>query len=412
MEQKKPKIYIVGAGISGLIAAKVLQEHGMPSTILEASSSAGGRVKTDAEHGVLYDHGFQVLLTAYPEAKKHLDYKGLQLHKFKPGALIFNQGKAQRIGDPLRDFSAFLPTLLSSVGSLKDIIKIFTLTRMLKAKSIAAIFSEKEQTTLAYLKNYGFSKTMINNFFKPFFTGIFLEEKLDTSSRLFAFIFKMFGEGYAALPNLGIGSISLQLASNLSGTAIKYDHPVAKITGNSITLKNGETMAADAVISTIPIEEQTGEVNLDKVTWKSCDNLYFTVPSRVFEEGIIALVSDATTYINNLYYPFGQTCNDEAVLSVTVVKKHDMEETELVKKVKEELLMYCDISTSSFLRNYHIKQALPDISNATMLPSTQKIKNKNGVFLAGDYQLSGSLNAAMASGEAVAKAVINQLKER
>ena len=66
MPDTTQKIYIVGAGISGLIAAKTLEEKGYAPVILEATDSPGGRVKTDNVSGVVLDHGFQVLLTAYP----------------------------------------------------------------------------------------------------------------------------------------------------------------------------------------------------------------------------------------------------------------------------------------------------------------------------------------------------------
>ena len=73
MKQKSPSIHIIGGGISGLIAARVLEEYGLSATIIEATDRLGGRVKTDVVDGYSLDHGFQVLLTAYPAAKKYLD---------------------------------------------------------------------------------------------------------------------------------------------------------------------------------------------------------------------------------------------------------------------------------------------------------------------------------------------------
>ena len=91
MKKSDYKIHIIGAGISGLIAAKVLEEHGYHPTILEATKTIGGRVKSDIVEGYTLDHGFQVLLTSYPAAKKYLDFKALDLQKLLPGATIFNK---------------------------------------------------------------------------------------------------------------------------------------------------------------------------------------------------------------------------------------------------------------------------------------------------------------------------------
>ena len=118
MNRKDYKIHIVGAGISGLIAAKTLEENGYSPVIIEASDSVGGRVKTDIIDGYQLDHGFQVLLEAYPYAQKHLDYTRLDLQEFLPGALIFKQGNSQTIGDPFRALSLTIPTLTANVGSL------------------------------------------------------------------------------------------------------------------------------------------------------------------------------------------------------------------------------------------------------------------------------------------------------
>ncbi|MEL6916570.1 MAG: NAD(P)/FAD-dependent oxidoreductase [Bacteroidota bacterium] len=409
MEKKSVKIYVVGAGISGLIAAKTLKENGYSPTLLEATDIPGGRVKTDAIDGVLYDHGFQVLLTAYPQAKKHLDYNALQLKKFKPGALVFNNGTKQRIGDPLRDISALLPTLSASIGSITDKFKIFKLTQQLKKKSIAEIFSSQEMNTLDYLKNFGFSDQILTNFFYPFFTGIFLEEKLKTSSRLFEFIFKMFAEGYAAVPQKGIGIIPEQLVGELKECEFRYNTKVTQVRSKSIILANGDVLSCDAAVVTVPLSHKTGNIDMGTISWKSCDNLYFTVDKRTFEEGIIGLVADKSTLINNIYYPFGQKAQDSAILSVTVVKAHKLNESDLVKTVRKELQSHCGITVNSFLKRYTIKQALPDMSELKMELTTDKTSFSESVFMAGDYILGGSLNAAMVSGEAAANALMASL---
>ena len=47
MEKLGQKIYIIGAGVSGLVAAKVLEEKGYYPIILEKTDRVGGRIKTD-----------------------------------------------------------------------------------------------------------------------------------------------------------------------------------------------------------------------------------------------------------------------------------------------------------------------------------------------------------------------------
>jgi protoporphyrinogen oxidase len=193
-------IYIIGAGISGLIAAYELEQAGFSPILLESDKAVGGRVRTDYQDGYLMDRGFQVLLTAYPEAQRYLDYDALKLKKFDPGAIILKPGNLFTIHDPLRSPLKIVSMAFSSVGTFMDKIRIFKLTQSLKRKSVEEIFQEPSKTTLQFLRDYGFSEKIIENFFMPFFKGIFLENDLETSSRMFNFVFKMFSMGHAAVP--------------------------------------------------------------------------------------------------------------------------------------------------------------------------------------------------------------------
>ena len=242
------KIHIVGAGISGLVAAKVFEDHGLYPVVLESTDKVGGRVKTDVYKGYQLDHGFQVLLTAYPAANKYLNLKALLLTDILPGATIFKAGKKSVLGDPLREISLLLPTLTSGVGNLKDKLAILKLNRKLRAKSLEDIFSDNEISTLSYLRKLGFSSSIIDQFFKPFFSGIFLEPDLITSSRMFEFVYKMFGEGYAALPKSGIEAIPKQLAQKLKNTTFKFDTKVISIKDGQIDLFSNKKLESHFTI--------------------------------------------------------------------------------------------------------------------------------------------------------------------
>ena len=203
----KPTITIIGAGISGLTAAVYLNQKGYKIQILEASDRAGGRIKTDILDGFRLDRGFQVLLTEYPETKKLLDYKKLNLKRFLPGATVLYDLGQFEIADPFRRPTATFATLFAPVGSLKDKINTFFLKTKLVKIAVADVFKQPEVDTISQLKKYGFSQKMIDRFYKPFFSGIFLENDLKTSSHMFDFVMKMFSEGDAAIPELGMEEI-------------------------------------------------------------------------------------------------------------------------------------------------------------------------------------------------------------
>ena len=410
MKQKSPSIHIIGGGISGLIAARVLEEHGLSATIIEATDRLGGRVKTDVVDGYSLDHGFQVLLTAYPAAKKYLDFDALALQEFLPGSAIFKNGKQKIIGDPLRNLSLLLPTLFSGIGTVNDKLKILALNRRLKKKSIQNIFAEKEQTTLAYLENIGFSETIITDFFIPFFSGIFLENKLDTSSRMFEFVYKMFGEGNAALPKDGIQAIPKQLFEKLKSTTIIFNTKVKSVENGSIKLESGETLKSNFTIIATQASGLVSNLKNQATLWKSCDTLYFEVAKREIKKPLIGLIAAPNALINNIFYHTSLQTSATAtkeLLSVTVIDRQNLTNKQLVTEVQKELKELCNIDSCTFIKQYNIPMALPNLQDIQyeMLPSETRLTET--IFLAGDTQLNGSLNAAMIAGERAALEVIN-----
>ena len=413
MDKKDFKIYIVGAGVSGLVAAQVLENQGYQPVILEASDRAGGRVKTDIKKGFQLDHGFQVLLSSYPAAQKYLNFKALKLQELKPGAVIFNNGKQQIIGDPLRDISTLFSTLFSGIGTLSDKFKIFQLNLKLKNKSIEAIFSSDEISTKVYLQEFGFSSQIITQFFTPFFKGIFLENELTTSSRMFEFVFKMFGEGLAVLPKGGIEEISKQLVSNLKHTTFQYNTQVSSVSNEEIVLHTGEKLVSTATIIATDASKLVRDAPSKNLIWKSCQTLYFTANKRVIEKPMIGLVSKKDSLINNIFYHTSVATNSnntEELLSVTVVKEHQFSEKQLIAAVTKQLKEECTIDHLTFLAVYHIEKALPDLKDIKYEVSPPETQLSSGIFLAGDVQLNGSLNAAMIAGEKAALQVITSLK--
>ena len=404
-------IYIIGAGVSGLIAAQNLEQKGYVPTILEATGYIGGRVRTEIIDGWILDVGFQVLLDAYPMSKKYLNYADLDLQRLSPGARIYTDNDSFIIGDPLRDISMLFPTLFSSIGSMHDKLKIFQLNLRLKNTPITTLFNKKEKTTLSYLQYLGFTDKIITQFFKPFFSGIFLECDLHTSSRMFEFIYKMFAEGFATLPKAGIGAIAKQLAGQLKTTQIQLNNEVQKVTTDFITMASGDQYPYDVcIVATDPSSFLEGYSVKNR--WKTCDTLYFSVRVTDVPPPIIHLSALSDTLINNIFYPTSvQRAPDphHQLLSVTVVKQHSFSSEVLVSQVKGELEKYFSITKVKFIKHYAIPRALPDLGSVSYEPNLDLMAYEDKILLCGDHTANGSLNAAMISGEIAAYEVLNRL---
>ena len=173
---------IVGAGLSGLACASLLEKHKKEYLIVEKSNRVGGRVGSIYENDYIFDVGFQVYNTAYAESSRILDLKNIDLQLFKPGSVIHNGKKFHMVSDPIRDPKNLFSSLFSSLSSFSDKLKVLLLIYELSNYRIENDISF-DMTTLEYLKQRKFSEKFIDLFFSPFFSGIFLEKDLKTKHK-------------------------------------------------------------------------------------------------------------------------------------------------------------------------------------------------------------------------------------
>jgi phytoene dehydrogenase-like protein len=409
----KPTITIIGAGIAGLTAAVYLHRKGFKIQILEASDHAGGRIKTDLVDGFRLDKGFQVLLTEYPETKALLDYEKLNLKRFLPGATVLYENGQFEIADPFRRPSAFFSTVFAPVGTLKDKINTFFLKNKLVKISVPSIFNQTETETILQLKKYGFSTKMIDRFYKPFFSGIFLENDLKTSSNMFDFVMKMFSEGDAALPELGMEEIPKQLIAMLPEDSIKYNMKVNAIENNKIICENGKHLEADTtIIATEAIGLASNYISKDKQNFHQVTNVYFAAKIAPTQKAVVVLNAAVNkkwvtnlTVLTNVSKKYS---SDERVLiSVSLNGNPNVKDETLAKNMQSELIKWYgnQVNDWKMIKVYRINYALPNqekVFNEVLDTELQLDKN---VFICGDYLMNGSINAAMKSGRLVAELI-------
>ncbi|CAI5462616.1 unnamed protein product [Closterium sp. Yama58-4] len=222
-------VVIIGAGLAGLRAALALQEAGVACVVLEASDGVGGRVRTDEVDGFLLDRGFQIFLSAYPEAQQVMDYEALDLRPFYSGALVWFGGSFHRVADPFRHTSDGLSSLFNPIGSVFDKLRVGLLRLKAVSTPVDGILSSPETSIEEALKKQGFSNEMIDRFFRPFLGGIFFDNELSTSSRLMEFVLRMLALAPNTLPSAGIGALASHLASRLPSDSIRLNSPVSSI---------------------------------------------------------------------------------------------------------------------------------------------------------------------------------------
>ncbi len=412
------KVIIVGAGLAGLTCAKVLMERGAEVSVFEASDGVGGRVRTDERDGFLLDRGFQVYFTAYPAARRHLDHAALDLRAFDPGAVVRRGREASVLSDPLRDPAALVPSLLSSAATFGD--KVTTLARAVassteRAESASATDGGADASSLEYLRASGFSEGFIDDFFRPFYGGIFLDRSLSTSARVLRFTFRMLAAGRTCVPARGIGEIPEQLASRLPLDAARTDSPVEELLRDAgrvagVRTPGGDEHEADAVVVAPEAGRLAGVPAPEESVGQVC--AYYAA-QRLNGGRKILLNADAGGFVNNAveisavapsYAPHGQS-----LLNVVALEGFELSDEEVFRRGVEDISSWFPEADLAPLAVYRVPYAQfvqpPGIHDG--LPGNRT--ETPGLFVAGEYTEDSSINGSMLSGE---KAALEVLGER
>ncbi len=409
------KAIIAGAGLSGLTAARALQRAGHEAIIFEASDGVGGRVRTDIIDGYQLDRGFQVMFTAYPALQQELDYEKLNLHAFEPGAMILFGGKKHILVDPMRVPARILQGAFSSLLSVRDKLNTIRLTRHLSKMSVEDIFQMQDKTMSAYLLDFGFSLNYLERFIRPFYGSIFLERELDTSVRMFAFVFKMLAQGQTVVPEKGMGELGKQIAGGLKPDTLRLNSPVRELQRRGervvgVQLKDGTFHEADGVILATEADSAARLAGREfGVQWRSSTELSFAMPEPLHAEKLITLFADKDTLVKSAavisnvspsYSPTGKH-----LLSATIINDYDSS-PQLEKRVVDyfktqfletnpdswTLLRVCKVKKAQFAQPVGIWSRISKSSFA-----------QPGLFFAGEFSSSSSLNGAIIAGKKAAK---------
>ncbi|MGA0558934.1 NAD(P)/FAD-dependent oxidoreductase [Larkinella sp. VNQ87] len=418
--QSTPSVVIVGAGMAGLTCAVYLRQAGIEATLLEASDAVGGRVRTDVVDGFRLDRGFQILLTAYPEARRLLDYDALKLQRFRSGALIHHatdsvSGQWIPFINPLREPSGLFRTLASEAGTFSDKLRVVELMRHVAGISTDDFFRQNAVSTEAFLEEFGFSDRIINLFFRPFFGGIYLEDALVTSSNFFEFGFKNFYSGDAAVPATGMAAIPQQLAARLNPSQIRLNTPVQAITESTVYLKSGETLQTEIVVLAVDAAAANRLLAVENrdQAFNHTTNTYFVAPkpprATAHAEKLLLLNANRQSAVHNIailsdvapsYSP-----DNRALISVSTQGLDVVNEKALAERVQKELAGWFgpEVDQWRWLKTYHIPEALPAYPPGTLHAS---LRRSERLYQCGDQTAYPSLNAAMQTGRNVAELII------
>ena len=411
---------VVGGGLAGLTAARLLTRAGRRVRVLEAAPEVGGRVRSRVLEGFTLDAGFQVLFPAYPAVRRQLDLGALDLVPLPSAAAVRRGEREDVLGSPLDDLASLPGTLTSGALTLGDKLRVARLAAALRSSPAHELLTGPDESTESFLRGQGFSEAALDHFFRPFFGGIFLRRDLATSARLFRYYFRMLMDGGAALPRRGMGEISRQLAQGTDVlTGVKVLRLLPRPGHVTAVTSAGEIDARQVIVATDApaASDLTGEALTRGAL--SSTYLYYATSRRISGQHRLLLNAEAGL-INNAQWTSlavpGRAPEGKHLLTVTVLGLPDLgadfDDAALDARVRGELSRWYGAEAAGTLRLLALERipyaqfeqpagyaaTLP--GHATRLP---------GVLLASEITSMSGIQGALESGEKAAAIVLGDL---
>ncbi|SMB90525.1 NAD(P)/FAD-dependent oxidoreductase [Deinococcus hopiensis] len=410
-------ILVVGSGLAGLTAARVLTRAGRRVRVLEAAEHVGGRVTSRVVDGFTLDAGYQVLFPAYPALRRNVDLDALDLVPIPSGAAVRSGFNVEVLGDPLHDPGSLLGTLTSRTLGVGDKLRLARLVARLKLPAPHTLLHGPDETTENYLRRQGFSTRAVDSFFRPFFGGVFLRRDLHTSARLFRYYLRMLVDGGAALPRGGVGEVTAQLAGGTDvTTGIRVTRLVPQEGGGAVTAVTtaGEIEARGVIVATDP--DAAGQLTGEALSRGSLGSTYlYYASSHPLDTQPRLLLRPSAGLINNAQWisnviperaPEGQH-----LLAVSVLELPGEDDAALDAAVRAELSgWYGDgvrnLRTLAVERIAHAQFLQPPEFSTTLAGHATGLPS---VLIASEVTSMSSVQGAMESGEKAAAILLGDL---
>jgi squalene-associated FAD-dependent desaturase len=409
---------VLGGGFAGLSAASALAEAGKKVVLLEKAPRLGGRARSFSHEGKMVDNGQHLFMGCYAETRKFLERVGsshlLPLTRLR---VPFRSPE----GPDLLDCPEFLgaPANLA-LGVLKmrglSLLDKLGLGRL----KIAEDPSLDRMTVRQWFQGMGLSERVQARLLDPIAIGVLNDDPaVAAATGLVQAMSRMF-YGSAKDSRLGLSSVGLselyteQAKAYVEGRGgeIRLSASAAKIEERSVTLENGEKIAAPWIVSTLP-PWALKKLELPQAlrgTWESLESspivsLYVWLDHDIVFEPITGLLG------TDIHWVFKKE-NGALALVISGARKHvDLSPKELAELALRDLKRCFPAAQKATITEYKVvKEPFATLSPAPgseeRRPSAESAVP--GFLFAGDWTRTGlpaTIESAVASGHRAAEVI-------
>ncbi|MGW5119799.1 FAD-dependent oxidoreductase [Streptomyces noursei] len=402
-------VVVVGAGPAGLACAADLCAAGLRVRVVEAGDRPGGRMRTDLVAGCTVDRGFQVFNTAYPQVRRRVRLDRLRLRPFTPGFLVCDDGRRLRFADPTRAPRQALEGLAGGLAGPRDLAALAALTGRDVLAPATLLRRGKDSTTRRALARAGFTDDFVARFFRPFLSGVFLEDQLATSGRFFHLVWRSMARGTLCLPAGGIGAVPQVLAAQLPHGKLSLESPVMELTDDGVLVDGDRAVTARAVVVAVgPAAAARLLPRLAVPPYRTVTTYYHLATRSPLREP--TLMTDVrgrfvNTCVLSEVHP-GHAPRGHALVATSALGG-DLEGREQALRTALAECYETDTGDWDLIATRTVDEALPAMPPG--LPLSRGTRVGAGRYVCGDHRATGSVQGAMASGARAAREVLADL---
>lgn len=421
-------VAIVGAGISGLACAYILQKQGMEVQLFEKSNSVGGRMSSRAKDRLMFDIGADHLCNHYKTMKELCAELGVEWEKMrflKYG--IYRNGEIKPVDK-----------VVGWVSRLRLALQYFLLpkgTDFLDLNTAAQYDTDNAYDFL--LPRLGKEAT---DYIIDAFCSAYQFHRADEISvgALYAIMYSLKTDaknwylqrtkgGMSALPEALAKSLDVTLGTEV--TSVEWSPEKQKVVLNV----QGEAQEFDAVVMATPanvslslLKEPTEEQSLllKNTQYAASISVAFRIPTELLTDTTIFWVPfcesrTISSYANESMKGEELVHDGKSLVSVWL---HEGYARELMKKTDEEIFVdvagefikVCPwLDSVEHLEAYDLQrwpQAEPKFTSGSLLAVKNFLENfqgQNSIYFTGDYLNAPWTEGALRRGQSVAKQVAN-----
>ena len=416
MTTPRDDVVVVGAGLAGLTAARLLERLGLSVRVLERGDATGGRIRTDVLSGYRCDRGFQLLNPAYPAVRELIDLRALELRRFDAGVALPARDGTRVVGDPVRAPRLLARTLRSGYLRPGELARLAAWAAPALG-SVERLLAGEDSSLAESLDRAGVTGAVRRDIWDPFFAGVLAESDGSTSAQFARLLVRSFVLGRPAVPAAGMAALPGQISAALT-SPVHLSTEVTEVrrtrSGVVVASSAGSFAARAVVVAADPVT--AGRLAGTRVPrmkglatwWYATAETPSTLPLLFLASrtsGGPVVNSAVMTNVAPSYAPAGWHLIQATTLLASDPGVAPPDERDVRRQLTE---LYGAAAASWELVTTHlVRQAQPE-----QLPPLQvrrPVDLGDGLFVAGDHRDTASIQGAMVSGRRAARAVARRL---